>query len=82
MNVINCALEREVGGRVFVHGGSTWAEEVPLDFSDNSNPLGPPPEVEEALRLAAERGVHRRPGQSLTVNMRLQGRIRAGDGRL
>jgi|GEM_PF-1033944 L-threonine O-3-phosphate decarboxylase (EC 4.1.1.81) len=51
-----------MGGRssAFIHGGSTWAKEVPLDFSDNSNPLGPPPEVEEALRLAAERGVHRR----------------------
>lgn len=46
--------------QVFLHGGSTWAEEASLDFSDNSNPLGPPPEVEEALRRAAELGVYRR----------------------
>lgn len=46
--------------QVFLHGGSTWAEEASLDFSENSNPLGPPPEVEEALRRAAELGVYRR----------------------
>jgi len=44
----------------FLHGGSTWAEEASRDFSDNSNPVGPPPEVEEALRRAAELGVYRR----------------------
>ena len=43
-----------------MHGGSTWAEEAPLDFSDNSNPLGPPAGFWEALREAVERGVHRR----------------------
>ena len=44
---------------VHIHGGTSWAEEASLDFSDNSNPLGPPPEVEEALRRAAELGVYR-----------------------
>ena len=44
---------------MFLHGGSTWAEEASQDFSDNSNPLGPPPEVEEALSHAAELGVYR-----------------------
>ncbi|ABL88531.1 aminotransferase [Pyrobaculum islandicum DSM 4184] len=46
--------------RLDVHGGSTWAEEVRYDFSDNSNPIGPPPGLEEALVQAAARGVHRR----------------------
>jgi histidinol-phosphate/aromatic aminotransferase/cobyric acid decarboxylase-like protein len=45
---------------VHIHGGTSWAEETSLDFSDNSNPVGPPPEVEEALRRAVELGVYRR----------------------
>lgn len=42
-----------------MHGGSSWDEGAALDFSDNSNPVGPPPELEEALRRAVETGVHR-----------------------
>jgi len=42
-----------------MHGGSSWDEGAAPDFSDNSNPVGPPPELEEALRRAVETGVHR-----------------------
>lgn len=42
------------------HGGSSWAEEAYLDFSDNSNPIGPPRGFAEAVQEAAARGVYER----------------------
>lgn len=42
------------------HGGSSWAEDVRLDFSDNSNPIGPPRGFAEAVEEAAARKVHER----------------------
>ncbi|MEM1925560.1 MAG: aminotransferase class I/II-fold pyridoxal phosphate-dependent enzyme [Pyrobaculum sp.] len=41
-----------------VHGGATWAEEAALDFSDNSNPLGPPSKLIQLVAEAVERGVY------------------------
>ncbi|MFN7105583.1 MAG: aminotransferase class I/II-fold pyridoxal phosphate-dependent enzyme [Pyrobaculum sp.] len=40
------------------HGGSSWAESLAVDFSDNLNPLGPPPELIQLAREAVERGVY------------------------
>jgi len=46
---------------VFYHGGTSWAEEgVVPDFSDNSNPIGPPEGLIHHIREAVERGVYLR----------------------
>lgn len=38
-----------------IHGGSTWADPEMPDFSDNSNPLGPPAGLVELVKEAAAR---------------------------
>ncbi|WP_052886187.1 aminotransferase class I/II-fold pyridoxal phosphate-dependent enzyme [Thermoproteus uzoniensis] len=43
-----------------MHGGTSWAEPAVLDFSDNLNPIGPPPGLPELVAEAAERGVYLR----------------------
>lgn len=43
-----------------MHGGTSWAEPEVLDFSDNLNPIGPPPGLPELVLAAAERGVYLR----------------------
>ncbi|MEZ0320039.1 MAG: aminotransferase class I/II-fold pyridoxal phosphate-dependent enzyme [Pyrobaculum sp.] len=40
---------------MYSHGGSTWADPPTLDFSDNSNPLGPPSGLEEAVEEAGRK---------------------------
>ena len=45
-----------------IHGGDVWLVKDPneiLDFSSNTNPLGPPQLITEALKEALERGYHR-----------------------
>lgn len=42
------------------HGGSTWLDPPVPDFSDNSNPLGPPPGLVQRVREAVKRLVYLR----------------------
>ena len=35
------------------HGGDVYSEQITLDFSSNTNPLGTPPGVVAAIRAAA-----------------------------
>lgn len=40
---------------MYSHGGTTWAEPPRPDFSDNLNPLGPPPGLEDAVEEAVRK---------------------------
>ncbi|AFA39307.1 Histidinol-phosphate/aromatic aminotransferase and cobyric acid decarboxylase [Pyrobaculum oguniense TE7] len=41
-----------------MHGGTSWRDPPVLDFSDNSNPLGPPQALTALIKEAVERGVY------------------------
>lgn len=41
-----------------MHGGTSWRDPPTLDFSDNSNPLGPPQELTTLVKEAVEKGAY------------------------